>query len=108
MHSLMDDSLDIREETDLVAEVKDILDEVNIILTVVKTQETILDDIYNLKKKKNDEDKLGIEEHHKITERVISTTKKVFVRMQAQATVIKNAVFRPLVVEQAQSTNNYR
>jgi len=100
----MDDSLDIREETDLVAEVKDILDEVNIILTVVKTQETILEDIYNLKKK-DDEDKLGIEEHHKITKRVISTTKKVFERMQAQATVIKNAVLRSLVVAQVQSAN---
>ena len=102
----MDDSLDIREETDLVAEVKDILDEINIILTVVKTQETILEDIYNLKK--DGEDKHGIEEHHKITKRVIATTKKGFERMQAQATVIKNAVLRPLVVAQVQSADKDR
>ncbi|KAF2106882.1 hypothetical protein BDV96DRAFT_654214 [Lophiotrema nucula] len=79
---LLDRLLDIRKETELLVEIKDILDEINIILSVLQIQEKLLND------DKLDEFKRGRQHpslHYEDARRIVSNNLIDFERMRSQA-----------------------
>lgn len=97
---LLEKVLYIGSETELLVEIKDILDEINIVLNILRTQESILSDP-------------DLEEHRSLTHaqdarRIISVGIADFERMQLQANTVQSSVSNPNVLSFHSLTINFQ
>ena len=93
----VDTLLDISDETSLLAETKDIKDELSMITMVLENQESILGDferalLEELKGKASQEQHNDVKKRKKELERIISTQLKDIERMQKQGTSLYTSV----------------
>lgn len=85
-NNLLNLLLDIRQETELLVEIKDILDEINIIMTVLRTQNSILLDA-------GSKNPVLVESaHFEDARRILETSTADFERMRVQAKAVKSSV----------------
>ncbi|KAF2727552.1 hypothetical protein EJ04DRAFT_517173 [Polyplosphaeria fusca] len=83
-NELLEQLLDIGSEITLLVEIKDILDEINIILNVLQTQNSILSE----PRLKTHEDL----HHSEDARRIVATSTADFTRMQVQAEAVKSSL----------------
>lgn len=88
-HEFSDDLLNIHQETRLLAEVKDIQDELNIIAVVLNSQILVLEDLQH-----NIVEELSPEGSRKATESVIKEIKRRFEEQQRLIRVHRNDIVR--------------
>ena len=83
-NELLEQLLDIGSEIELLVEIKDILDEINIILNILRTQTSVLSDPGLAK--------YDILSHSEDARRIIATSTADFKRMQIQAEAVQSSV----------------
>ena len=81
---MLEKLLDIGSETKLLVEIKDILDEINIILNILRAQNSVLSDP-GLEQYRNSS-------HYEDARRIITTSTTDFERMNVQAEGVRSSV----------------